>query len=403
MNDGDIELFSGLSEYEKNVIALLIYEKNFIDDTKKYYINEFSVEAKLYLLYMLFKNIANPNIYEGITGLSFSLTQFYELYLNKDPKLMPDEIYSEIARLTKEKETFLKDDKEIDKFIINRSDFCYVKINHFKEFEFSNNIAFEFAKRSIYLYPEYEQLYLFRRLLANYFQEKFKLTIKSNIYQTHYYKQYVQENEIFLELFDFFCDKNLTMDKIYENFKPIFNTVREFEDINDFYKHTYQYFDAYSIDYLNLKRTDEYRSNFKSPSLPESEFLSIDCRINFSLPENELVDYIKQLRKIMIKENDLIDIDIFKLMFGDKVNYHNQISDLLFTYDATRIGMKFSHIENSIKKYNDSINSDIYTKDTRTLKKYLKYAKLFIEEGYYRAIISKIYAQGLEEKIKNIS
>ena len=308
----------------------------------------------------------------------------------------------EIRELSKEKETLFTYGDEVDNYIIDRSDFCYTKINYFEKYEFSNNIAFELAKRSMYFYPEMEQTYLFRKIVLKFCSNEYQADLDTNLYQVAYCKYAMLDYDNFSELLYFFKNEKTTMDTIYRDFNCYFRTMRTFKTEEDFYLHTLQFSDVHNADWLKIKRVDEIRANFRAPILPESEFFTVDCRINMSLPEDELIDYIRTTKKGLIKLNKLKSINILELMFGAKHNYTSQISDLLFTYDAIRLGIKFPQVLKSIASYNRTIQSDIYTKDIRTLKKYFKYAKILIEEGYYRGIISSIYIGNLEEKIKNI-
>ena len=398
-------LFDGISERNKNIIVDLAYAKNLLEISQEVFdLFKDDPESRLFLLYNLFKRIANPDHKNGITGISMSLSQYNILQTDSEDKktLSPDEINVKIGKLTKEKEASITYGNEVDNYIIDRSDFCYTKINYFEKYEFSNNIAFELAKRSMYFYPEMEQTYLFRKIVLKFCSNEYQADLDTNLYQVAYCKYAMLDYDNFSELLYFFKNEKTTMDTIYRDFNCYFRTMRTFKTEEDFYLHTLQFSDVHNADWLKIKRVDEIRANFRAPILPESEFFTVDCRINMSLPEDELIDYIRTTKKGLIKLNKLKSINILELMFGAKHNYTSQISDLLFTYDAIRLGIKFPQVLKSIASYNRTIQSDIYTKDIRTLKKYFKYAKILIEEGYYRGIISSIYIGNLEEKIKNI-
>jgi len=133
-------------------------------------------EERFYILYTVFKNnVTNKNLKEGISGATIQYHKYYKMYQSEDtneifkpkpatPKRsrISKETMEDIGVDTKEKENISYDTSN---HIIQRSDFPYEKIYLFEKYEFSNNVAYEFAKRSRYPLAELEDIHLLKHVL----------------------------------------------------------------------------------------------------------------------------------------------------------------------------------------------------------------------------------------------
>ncbi len=394
-------LFNGLPEKDLRILEKLANSKDLLEkiDDLKCIIKD--AEGRLYLLFRLFIKKINPNFNNGITGISIDYDKYYKMteYLKKEECYKPSKAANEVGKLSKDK---IKEIKKEDGYIINRSDLCYTKILSYDKFELSNNIAYEFAKRSKYPFAEIELIYLYKKILLSFLDNEYQADLRDDIFQIEYFKNEILEDNNFLDLVHFLKSERTTLETIYNDFSSYTKTIREFSTSEEYYLHSWQFYDAIPEGYLKIMQEDIIRPNFKSALLPESEEFVFNFRINMALPEDELLEYIKKVRRELFRSEKMDDINILELIFGKREDYRIVIGDMLFMYDAIRVGMKNNHILDSLESY--SILNSMYqcTKDIKTLKRYFQYAKLLIEEEYYRAFISPIHNNDIRSRIDTI-
>jgi hypothetical protein len=313
-----------------------------------------------------------------------------------------DKAKSNKSKMSKKMKSQLILDEDNHTYFINRSDTCFTKILYYEDYELTNNIAYEFSKRSKYPFAEIELFYLFKSILLDFLSSQYMADLSNESHQILFIQEAIEDYENFSDLLHFLSNEKTTIKTIYDNFECYFKTVKSFSSEEEYYLHAWQYYDLIPENRLSLQQIDILRTNFKSVTLPESEDFSFDLRLNMALPENDLIDYIKNVRKTLFKTEKMEDINIFETLFGERNDYRFVLADMLFTYDAIKIGIKYNHILDSINNYSEFGNLHNCTKDIRTLKRYFLYAKLLIEDDYYKALISPIHNNDIIVKIQEI-
>jgi hypothetical protein len=393
-------LFGDKSEKDYMTLNRIAASTDILDNIEKVYEWITDSEGKLYILFRLYLKRINPNYIEGISGIAISQDEYYQpKYYNEiDLSYTPAPTSVKTTRLSKkEHQKIYKNNR----FIIDRSDKCYTKFLSYEKWEVTQNLAYEFSKRSEFPFAEFELFYLFKKILLRFLSSEYMADLKDDINQYHYIIMAIQDFDNFYDLVHFFTNESTSIDTIYEDMPTYTRTVKYFEKEEEYFNHVWQYYDKISNYELELRQQDIIRANFKNAILSESEIMTYTLRVNMALPEDEIIDYIKKVRKALLQDEKMESLNILKSIFGERDDYRTNVADMLFTYDALRIGMRYSHILDSITTY--SMHSPYEcTKDSRTLKRYFQYAKVLIEEKYYKALISPIYNAELLKKIETI-
>jgi hypothetical protein len=377
-------------------------------------------EERFYILYTILKNnVTNKNLKEGISGVTTQYHKYYKMYQpeNTNEVFMPEPATPKKSRIPKETmEEIGVYNKEADNpsydtsnHIIQRSDFPYEKIYLFEKYEFSNNVAYEFAKRSRYPYAELEDIHILKHIILGVLEVHGSLILHLNDDRLEVIQKFISIDQNFCTLYDYLRNDNLKIEDIYKMcfHLPTIHRHKNYTEYIDYFKEHLQYYDFIIEDYFVNKSKNTHSvflPRYKSPVLNETIFFSNDYRINIALPENELVEYIRKLKEDFNKSINNNHVNTLELMFGHKEQYYDEIANMLFIYDSIRVGFKYEHIEHSL---NDFDTKNIYAnidkkipKDRKTIRKYFFYAKLLIEENYYHALITPAYSYDIDE-LKN--
>ena len=377
-------------------------------------------EERFYILYTILKNnVTNKNLKEGVSGVTNQYHKYYQMYKSRDTNeiFIPEPAVPKKSRISKETmEDIGVDSKEKENIsydtsnhIIQRSDFPYEKIYLFEKYEFSNNVAYKFAKRSRYPYAELEDIHILKSIILGILEIDGSLTLHLDADRLEVIQKFISIDQNFTTLCDYLQNDNLNIENIYKVYfnLPSIHRHKNYTEYIDYFKEHLQYYDFIAEDYF-VKKSENIHSTFlpryKSPLLNETIFFLNDYRINIALPENELVEYIRKLKEDFNKSINNDYINALELMFGHKEEYYDEIANMLFIYDSVRVGFKYEHIEHSLNDFNTkNIHAKIdkkVPKDKKTIRKYFFYAKLLIEENYYRALITPAYGYDVDE-IKN--
>lgn len=284
---------------------------------------------------------------------------------------------------------------------IYRESYEYTQILDFKEYEFTHNIAFLFAKRSIVTLFGSEIAYkkrLYNQLL--FLNEQIDMTT-NNIYDEDKYIAYISDDNMFkqmiLILFEdnnieslvknsFLCEnKQFSVDEKMALTRSVID-VEIFNEDNTPDQNFYKY-----------KKTIHPKFLFPTVGYKMTTYYNID--LNLSLPDDELVKYIKHVKSSILKDEKPV---ILREIFNAKnptIEY--VLGDILYIYDAVKIGMTYDEIMDSIDEYREIVGLDHISDGS--IKRYLKYAKFFIEEKNYYSLVDCSFRFDFEGfyKIKN--
>jgi len=368
-------------------------------------------QERFYILYIVLRNyVTNKNLQEGISGVTIQYHKYYKMYQLEgiSEVFIPEPATPKKSKISKATmEEIGAYNKEADntsydtsKHIIQRSDFCYEKIHLFEKYEFSNNIAYEFAKRSRYPFAELEDIHILKHVIIEIYERSNPGKMALYDDKINFIHEIINNDNNFCALFNLFINQDFTIKDLYNDFfhLPSIHKSRFYTEYKDYFEENLQHYEFVFEDMA--KNIFSYNHSiflprYKSPTLNETVLYSNDYRINIALPEDELVSYILKLKKDFEKSISSTNINLFELMFGYHEHYHDEIASMLFIYDSIRVGFKYEHIEHSLNDYDaKNINANInkkVPKDKKTIRKYFFYAKLLIEEEYYRLLVAPIY------------
>lgn len=320
------------------------------------------IEEKL----SIYSQFINPNI--SVSDIKDMTVD--QAYSNLDKKVIP--------KSGRKKTSELQRIEGLSK-MLTRSDFAYTKFKKYNNFEISSNFAFEFAKRR---YPTY-------------WQDEMNIHI----------------DIVFMDILDKSLGNNM---KIYK-----YNTNPSVYDIiimnldNDIYynklkKHIHSKNEILSN--IDTKSYIKYNGNimeqkiisplYYSPFLIESMEHRYLVDLNLAQPEDELIEYIKYIRKqyLNIQTDRKSKLEYFN---STKKSYIDILADVLFIYDCKKLQLSDKLIQKSLLKFYGK--KEISEEDKEILKnegkesenginkkslaKYFDYGKLLIEEEYYKEFI----------------
>ena len=290
-----------------------------------------------------------------------------------------------------------------------REDEKYKEIERFKDYELSNNIAYEMMIRN----DEYKRDAL--KVLVVHLEsinEEMR-TIAKDIAMQNNLKSILDENKNLKKISyehrsEFFesieskhgirCNEMLYND-IDEN-----NTFFGVQRIKDIEGNRIQKED---IEGLYQIETSKVSIPFKRPKIRIKHLSKVaTIEINLSLPKNELIAYIAKLKDIANEEIkyplELLGIEIQKadnLMCDNKgkcfdgrniLSKQQKIADLFYIYDALSSSMTQRKVQNEIYNYYQDLGIDTITMDIKTLVKYKDMASEYINNKRYRELITGV-------------
>lgn len=289
------------------------------------------------------------------------------------------EKYSSLQEIWKnpEKKTQItpgpKSDKKKERYLNKeRKNFSYSKFLFLKEFEVTSNFAFECCKRR---YPGFWN--------------------DGN-------KHYVE----LVFMYVLFHDKDIQINKLTNHLNDPLDIILLHLNSDSYYQHILDFLNSNSpettlgyilknmhLKYIVAANYDFYKNYiksitplFSSPFLIEGLETTIDIRLNFSLPEHELLEYVKYLKQNLIKTSNFE----LKSLNSPKKKYQDILGDILFIYDCKKSNIDETTIIYSIYEYYNKRDGTDMSISSTILSKYYKYAKLFIEENYLMELISNL-------------
>lgn len=134
----------------------------------------------------------------------------------------------------------------------------------------------------------------------------------------------------------------------------------------------------------------DIKPNFKRELIKPFWLMRVNAEIDLTLPENELIAYVKLLKRAYDKDGDVPKTADKNMELGDMrldtpKNRACKWADMFFVYDATKCGMKKSQIKSELDNYYYD-NPEKATKksecgiDQKTIKKYQADMEAYTEQ-----------------------
>lgn len=314
---------------------------------------------------------------------------------------------------------------------IERYEKQYLDIENFKDFELSNNIAFEMMIRNDDARNLIETIQITSLNLENLNDYSFLNIIQEKIINNYYYYSLGIDNWLKYYNFSEFYEPNsefIYASKSKGNPYYSNNTLYINEEYKDFIYISSKTDDISKKNYNDLendnikeghsiKNISEYIENianiehniFPSFSRPRmippariSKLVNL-YSINLSLHEEELIKYIKHVRNEFLKDHKIIKTP--SEILGENINIsvdlitrdknktmQEKFADMMFIYDALKIKMKKNIIQRSILNYYNDKYKDkfIPNMDYSTITNYSKIAINYIDNLKYKELINPI-------------
>jgi len=143
-------------------------------------------------------------------------------------------------------------------------------------------------------------------------------------------------------------------------------------------------------------------TNFSRPPLESFPIIKeLDVRLNFSLPEKDLLEYIKHIKKEFDRNNNIIKsgfeiLNDIELSNSDKINsrdilsYKDRVADMFFIYDCMKLSYKVLKIRYMLEDYYSSKGIETKSFTEKTIKKYYELARHYIDNCAYKELITGI-------------
>ncbi len=324
----------------------------------------------------------------------------------------------EIKKKNKEIKKNIKPSNQKDfkyKKLINmkRDAFEYKKIMDYQEFELNHNFAFECAKR------KFPVLYIVE---LNYCTK-----MANNIFQhigSNFTKKYPNEKDGFDPglitpgVYRKVLDKMFSEIENGHSFLNIFNRYYETEfnelnesELEDHLEDFVPYImDSYEFYDNKIKRA---LYTFKTPRLINAKSWEVDVRLNLALPLDQLVEYVKHIKRTLPVRTYRNDTGIIKdeimpdnsahILFG---NFHKNIrskrdarktfADMLFVYDCLLEGIEHTEIARALQEHRFQTGEKELTESTMIdmVTAYSELAQRLITDMHFVTLIEPKYGQG---------
>lgn len=287
---------------------------------------------------------------------------------------------------------------------IKRDDIQYLDIEKFEDYEFSSCTAYEMAIRND------EVIELIKRNNAYQLENIHNDSeITDKLLTEYYISDCYLAYHFFSDIIDIEKERNLSGWRWKEH-----KNSNEFEKTEE-QTLTAEFFQGFTvrhniIDSVVPEQSCILTSFMRPPLEPYPIIKELDVRLNFSLPEKDLVEYIKHIKRKFDKKNSFIKsafeiLNEIEFKNGDKINprdilaYKERVADMFFIYDSIKLSHKILKIRYVLEDYysNKGISTKSFTE--KTIRKYYELAKEYIDNKKYKEIITGININEIE-KIK---
>jgi len=278
---------------------------------------------------------------------------------------------------------------------INRNDKQYIDVENFVDYEFTSCIAYEMAIRN-------DRVIELLKNQLKYIERNNNL-MDSDILDELLEKFYI--NEFYLS-YHFFSDiVNIEKEKNVYGWRWK-NNISNKIDKTDEQILSIEHFKNFSVFTQVMDSCVPEQSvlltNFSRPPLESFPIIKeLDVRLNFSLPEKDLLEYIKHIKKEFDKNNNIIKsgfeiLNDIKLDNSNKINsrdilsYKERMADMFFIYDCMKLSYKILKIRYMLEDYYSSKGIETKSFTEKTIKKYYELARHYIDNCAYKELITGI-------------
>ncbi len=395
-----LNMFSFFNNVTKNILSFIAQDEALNIQSKR-------TKNGIQNLYIEFLHSDDKHLLACDTTLEEEIIFIseYEEKLYKDKyQEYKKEFFRDIEAPQKEKFHYGHNMSQLeDEWSMKRKGFEYERIHDYQDFELNNNIAHEFAKRKYSMLYIYEHIHI-KKVLA----WLFRYTLPQKIDNVPYDK-----TPKVACVCDFETDTINQMIKNFRAGKSFFNVM------NSLYRtHTIELTEEellareHGMYFKEVKnKTNKTMSTitpiFRLPKLEESLQWEVSVKLNLALPEEQLMAYIKHLKKsvsktwsvkggkflsaINLEDYDINLIKKFSKNIRKKNRIHIIIADILFTYDCLKLNFTKQEIAQELnnyhfeKGYSKGVNfpDDIVTA-------YTNVAISMIEEENYKKLVNGI-------------
>lgn len=278
---------------------------------------------------------------------------------------------------------------------INRNDKQYIDVENFVDYEFTSCIAYEMAIRNNRVIELLKNQLEHMKRNNNSGNSDIESELLGKFYINEFYLSY----HFFSDIVDIEKEKN-----VY-GWRWQTDPCREIKKIDE-QTLSMEYFKGFSI--LTsivdscIPEQSMLLTNFSRPPLESFPIIKeLDVRLNFSLPEKDLLEYIKHIKKEFDRNNNIIKsgFEIFndiKLDNSNKINsrdilsYKERVADMFFIYDCMKLSYKVLKIRYMLEDYYSSKGIETKSFTEKTIKKYYELARHYIDNCAYKELITGI-------------
>lgn len=295
-----------------------------------------------------------------------------------------------------------------------RSDPIYKEIEGFADYELTQCIAYEMAKRSNKnSRPQIEPRYRYKEKHKDLTKFKNGRNILTEAiprvgYTIERKISFKDNNYNHINEYDLECE---TITDI-ESIESFCNIVREEQkEINEFNKRTSE---AKTIDelmslvnemhrddkrYSDLEIENNIIENFQREKLETDKLESRAIRLEVDLnkPLHEIIAYVTHIKKDFELNESILKAPIELL--GEKLEQagnleilskQERLADMFYIYDCLERKMTPTQIRNQVFNYNADNGNDTKTLDPKTFKKYKEIAVEYIDNARYKELITGV-------------
>lgn len=285
----------------------------------------------------------------------------------------------------------------------------YIDVENFEDYELTDCLAYEMAIRNQTVFELIINFDNENQETSRYIDDKLfcDFYIGTEYYLNYHFFEYFidleehnKENE---EITTIFNPDNKTRSKVSEN-----DDRRIFMGQNKGYIYRSEIID-------NFMESNSIYPSFKRPKLQVYEISKeVDVSLNLALPEKDLIEFLKLIKKDFDKNNKIIQTafevsENVEFKNSDKIKPRDILSnklyvaDMFYIYDCIKLGYRYFDIRNELYRYYLDVKKiETRTMTEKTIKKYNDIAKEYIEKLKYKELVTGIKLDEIEKR-KNLN